>query len=136
MYRQHFALKRYPFESTLPADELFKATAQLEAQARIGHLLELRGIGLLTGEAGCGKTTICRQAVDSLHAGRYRVCYVNLATGSVLDTYNAIAAEFGLPGLPHPRRSPPRHPRGSLPHGRGVETAPAPHPRRSAPPPQ
>ena len=99
MYRHHFALKHYPFEHTPHADELFEAEAQSEARARVGHLLDLRGIGLLTGEAGCGKTTVCRHVVAGLHTGLYRVRYVSLSTGSVLDTYNAIASEFGLPGF-------------------------------------
>ena len=96
MHKQHFALKRFPFESMLHADELFDGAAQLEARSRIRHLLELQGIGLLTGEAGCGKTTVCRHTADGLHAGLYRVCYLSLTTGSVLDTYNTIAGEFGL----------------------------------------
>ncbi len=45
MYKQHFALKHYPFQRTLYADELFEAEAQGEARARIRHLLDLRGIG-------------------------------------------------------------------------------------------
>ena len=99
MYQQHFALKHYPFERTTHADELFQSEAQGEARARIRHLLDLRGIGLLTGEAGSGKTTVCRHVAADLHAGRFRVRYVSLSTGSVLDTYNAIASEFGLPGF-------------------------------------
>ena len=99
MYKHHFALKHHPFERTLHADELFEGEAQGEARSRIRHLLDLRGIGLLTGEAGSGKTTVCRQAVSGLHAGLFRVHYVSLSTGSVLDTYNAIASEFGLPAF-------------------------------------
>ena len=86
-----------PLRGGLESDELFASAAQREAQARIRHLLDTRGIGLLTGEAGCGKTTVCRQATDSLHKGQYQVSYVALTTGSVLDLYNLIAAELGLP---------------------------------------
>ena len=99
MYLQHFALKQYPFERTPHADELFEAEAQGEARARLRHLLDLRGIGLLTGEAGSGKTTVCRQVAAELHAGLFRVRYVSLSTGSVLDTYNVIADAFGLPAF-------------------------------------
>ncbi len=52
-------------------------------------LLDLRGIGLVTGEPGGGKTTICRKVVASLHSGLYRVFYVPQR----LDAFEC----FGLP---------------------------------------
>jgi general secretion pathway protein A len=97
MYLRHFAFTRFPFENSLHADELYASGARREAEARLKHLIELRGIGLLTGEVGSGKTTVCRQVTAGLHPGRYRVYYVSLTTGNVLDMYKAIAWELGLP---------------------------------------
>jgi len=97
MYQRHFALTRYPFEPTIKIDELYCGSAQQEAAARLRQLTEMRGgIGLLTGEPGCGKTTVCRQLLDTLHSGLYRARYVSLTTGSILDLYNVIADAFGL----------------------------------------
>ena len=98
MYLSHFGLKAYPFEKTLEVDELLETGAQAEARARIGHLIELRGIGLLTGEPGVGKTALCRQVAGSLHEGLYQLRYVSFSTGSALETWNTIAAAFGLEG--------------------------------------
>jgi type II secretory pathway predicted ATPase ExeA len=97
MYLKHFALTHFPFDHTLAATALFAADAQGEAEVRLRHLLELRGIGLLTGEPGSGKTTLCRRLTDSLHPGLYRAVYVPLTTGNVMDIYKSIAWEFGLP---------------------------------------
>jgi type II secretory pathway predicted ATPase ExeA len=97
MYQRHFALTHYPFEQTLEPEALFDAAAHAEAQVRLRHLLELRSIGLLTGEAGCGKTTVCRRVTAGLHPGLYRVFYVSLTTGNVMDRYKSIAWELGLP---------------------------------------
>ena len=69
MYLRHFAFTRFPFETNLQADELFASAARREAEARLKHLLELRGIGLLTGEVGSGKTTVCRHVTATLHPG-------------------------------------------------------------------
>ena len=71
--------------------------ARREAEARLHHLIELKGIGLVTGEVGSGKTTVCRHVASALHPGLYRVGYVSLTTGNVLDMYKAIAWELGLP---------------------------------------
>jgi len=97
MYLKHFALTHFPFEQTVAATALFAANAQGEADVRLRHLLELRGIGLLTGEPGSGKTTLCRRLTDALHPGLYRTVYVPLTTGNVMDIYKSIAWELGLP---------------------------------------
>ena len=97
MYLRHFALIRLPFETPAHTDELFDSNSRREAETRLNHLIELRGIGLLTGEVGSGKTTVCRQVATALHPGLYRLCYVSLTTGNVLDMYKSIAWELGLP---------------------------------------
>lgn len=97
MYRKHFGLTRHPFSKELVPEELFVCQAGRELEVRLGHLLELRGIGLVTGEAGSGKTTLCRKVVSGLHPGLYRVFYVPLSTGNAMDLYKSIAWELGLP---------------------------------------
>jgi type II secretory pathway predicted ATPase ExeA len=96
MYRTHFGFTHYPFERALQPDELFASTAAREAQARLQHLVELRGIGLITGEVGSGKTSVCRQLGAALHPGLYRLFYVPLSTGNVLDMYKAISWQLGV----------------------------------------
>ena len=73
MYIRHFAFTRLPFENDLVTDQLFESNAHREAEARLKHLVELRGIGLLTGEVGAGKTTVCRHVTANL----CRLCLVN-----------------------------------------------------------
>lgn len=90
MYRKHFALTDYPFDLTLNPDELYASATLGEAEARLKHLLDLRAIGLVTGEAGSGKTTVCRKIAASLHPGLYRVFYVPLSTGNVMELYKFI----------------------------------------------
>ena len=40
---------------------------------------------------------MCRHVAAALHPGLYRVGYVSLTTGNVLDMYKSIAWELGLP---------------------------------------
>ncbi len=97
MYRKHFGLTRHPFSKGIEPDELFASAALRELEARLGHLLDLRGIGVITGESGSGKTTACRKMVAGLHTGLHRVLYISLTTGNVMDLYKTIAWEIGLP---------------------------------------
>jgi len=96
MYRKHFGLTRHPFGKDLAPEDLFVCAANRELEVRLGHLLELRGIGLVTGEVGSGKTTLCRKVTSALHSGLYRVLYVPLTTGNAMDLYKCIAWELGL----------------------------------------
>ena len=97
MYRKHFGLSRFPFAKDLAPEDLFSSGSASELEVRLRYLLDLRGIGLVTGEPGGGKTTLCRKVVASLHSGLYRVSYVPLSTGNVMDIYKSIAWELGLP---------------------------------------
>lgn len=96
MYRKHFGLTRHPFGKDLVPEDLFVSAANRELEIRLGHLLDLRGIGLVTGDVGSGKTTLCRKVTSSLHTGLYRVLYVPLTTGNAMDLYKCIAWELGL----------------------------------------
>jgi len=96
MYRKIYGLTRHPFEKDLKPDELFVSGAAKELEARLNYLLQLRGIGLITGEVGSGKTSICRKVVTELSTGLYRVFYVPLTTSNVTDTYKSIAWEMGV----------------------------------------
>ncbi len=97
MYRKHFGLTRIPLPRTSHPRDLFVTAAGSELEVRLGHLLELRGIGLVTGEVGSGKTTVCRKVLSNLHPGLYRVFYVPLSTGNAMDMYESVAWELGLP---------------------------------------
>jgi len=96
MYRKVYGLTHHPFEKDLEPDKLFGSQAAQELEARLNYLLQLRGIGLVTGEVGSGKTSICRKVTASLHTGMYRLFYVPLTTGNVTDIYKSIAWEMGL----------------------------------------
>ena len=96
MYRKHFALTRHPFGQEIAPDELFLSASTRELDVRLAHLLDLRGIGLVTGDSGSGKTCACRRVLTQLHTGLYRVLYVSLSTGNVMDLLKTISWEMGL----------------------------------------
>jgi len=68
MYRQHFGLTQHPFSNEVEPEDLFPATAAKEIEVRLAHLLEMRGIGLVTGDSGSGKTCGVRRVIANLHS--------------------------------------------------------------------
>jgi type II secretory pathway predicted ATPase ExeA len=97
MYLKHFGFTLFPFGKEVPAEEMYISSSTSELSVRLRHLTELRGIGLITGESGSGKTSACRKMTSELHAGLYKVLYVPLSTGNAMDVYKTIAWELGLP---------------------------------------
>jgi type II secretory pathway predicted ATPase ExeA len=94
MYQQHFGLKHAPLGKQIP--ELWDDGSLSTLQARFQWLLESPGVGLLTGEAGVGKTAALRQLTQGLNPHRYQVVYLAETDFGRLDLYRGLALALGL----------------------------------------
>jgi type II secretory pathway predicted ATPase ExeA len=74
--QSHWGFTKMPFGRDLPADNLFRATAHKEAVARLRYLIDARGLGVVTGEVGSGKTMAVRAATHGLDTSRHNVIYL------------------------------------------------------------
>lgn len=63
---------------------------------RLKHLEEIKGLGVITGEPGLGKTTTLRYWSSGLNPALYKVIYVPHSTVTVMEFYRLLADEFGL----------------------------------------
>lgn len=66
MYEEFYGFKMKPFSKTPDPRFLYRSQAHAEAFARLEFAVEEREIALLTGEIGCGKTTISRALIDEI----------------------------------------------------------------------
>ncbi len=96
MYVKHFGLQCRAFDKELGAEELFSSAQMKELATRLDHLMEMRGIGLVTGDPGSGKSSAARAMASRLHTGLYKVFYVPHSTGNPMDLYKSIAWEMEL----------------------------------------
>ena len=103
MYTTHFSLRRLPFAADPESDSLYANDATREIDGRLKHLLACRGIGLLTGEPGVGKTVACRRLIHGLNDGLHAPVYRALGNVTALEAVNALGSELGVP--PHQSRS-------------------------------
>jgi type II secretory pathway predicted ATPase ExeA len=94
MYLQHFGLKHAPLGNQIP--KLWDDGILATLQTRFQWLLESPGVGLLTGEAGSGKTAALRQITQALNPHRYQVIYLAETDFGRLDLYRALALALGL----------------------------------------
>jgi len=72
MYEAFYGLNERPFSKTPDPRFLFQCRGHREALARMQYAVEERDMVLLTGEIGCGKTTLSRALMDALD-GNFRV---------------------------------------------------------------
>lgn len=56
MYKAFYSLTNAPFAKEMKATNCYRSTAFLETLARLEYLKKTRGMGLVVGEPGAGKT--------------------------------------------------------------------------------
>jgi type II secretory pathway predicted ATPase ExeA len=95
MFRQFFGMKFNPFDKELETGMFYPSADLRELNSRLKYLLENRGIFLLVGEPGSGKTSAIRKFADSLGTAIYKLCYFSLTTLTVADFYDALAFMLG-----------------------------------------
>ncbi len=94
MVLQHFGLKHPPLGKENA--ELWDDGTHSQLVERFAWLLESPGVGLLTGEAGVGKTAALRQLTGSLNPHRHQVIYLAETDFGRLDLYRSLALALGL----------------------------------------
>jgi type II secretory pathway predicted ATPase ExeA len=103
MIRAAFNLSEIPFTKDIKTHNIFMHEQFKEMINRLGMLFFDRGIGLFTGEVGCGKSTAIRTAQQSLSPQTHRVIYLYRGLDNVGSFYTQIATELGV--IPKFRKS-------------------------------
>jgi putative secretion ATPase (PEP-CTERM system associated) len=96
MYENHFSLKCKPFELVPNPDFLFLSSTHKKAITYLEYgIKEKIGFILLTGEIGCGKTTIMRNLIKGLN-GSVKLSRINNTKVSSEQLISLINEDFGL----------------------------------------
>ena len=95
MYNSFYSLSHAPFNKEVKTKDLFLSDNFSEAIARLDYLKDTRGIGILTGESGAGKTSALRNFVNKLNPSLFKSVYFPMATGTVMDFYRGLAIGLG-----------------------------------------
>jgi type II secretory pathway predicted ATPase ExeA len=93
--QSHYGFTRMPFTKDIPVPALFSSAACKEAVARLRWLISARGLGVITGEVGAGKTASLRAAVDGLDASRHALVYLPNPHVGVRGIHGALATALG-----------------------------------------
>ncbi len=91
----HWGFTIMPFGPAIPVPGLFGSAAHNEAVARLRWLISARGLGVLTGEVGSGKTVAVRAAADGLDASRHTLIYLPNPQIGTRGIHGAVATALG-----------------------------------------
>lgn len=98
-YLDHFGLRHEPF-SNAPSERFYFRSPQHErAMIRLLHVIEgMRGLALLSGEIGQGKTTLARRLLENLPEERFEASLLVLIHSGVTGKWllRRIAALIGV----------------------------------------
>ena len=95
MFQEFYGFTITPFGRGLPTSKLFVAAGQEELKARLSFLVRERGIGVITGEIGSGKSTAVRAFVDSLDPTRTIVVYTANPLIGITGLYRDMLDQLG-----------------------------------------
>jgi general secretion pathway protein A len=96
MYLEFYGLKQFPFSLTPDPRFIFKTESHLEMLATVKYGVEQsKGLIVVTGEVGTGKTTMLRLALRQLGEEVLPV-YIFNPFLTAAEFFEQVAAEFGL----------------------------------------
>ena len=95
--QSHFGFTKVPFCKNLWVSEMFDSRSQREAFQALQLWLDLRGLALITGPPGVGKSVTLRRFVQSLEEARYRVVLLSTVPATPHGFLRAVNRVLGLP---------------------------------------
>jgi len=93
--KSHYGFSKTPFGRSLAPQMLHRHNTHAEAVARIGWCISERGLGVITGEVGAGKTVAVRAALAGLDTSRHTVIYLGNPAVGGRGLYGCIITALG-----------------------------------------
>jgi type II secretory pathway predicted ATPase ExeA len=99
-YLKFYKLGAEPFRNELDAKFYFESKAHARTRIRLVRaVIQRKGLAVLIGEAGCGKTTLAHNLEASLHGAEFLVRRISIPRSDCTGGWllGKIASEFGVP---------------------------------------
>ncbi len=97
MYEKYWGLNELPFENVPDPRFLYHSTQHEEALTRLLYATKAqKGAAMLSGEVGCGKTTVSRAFVQGLSSDEYEVGIIANPSLTSLDFLKEILYQLGI----------------------------------------
>lgn len=98
MIEAFYNLKTLPFRKDIAGENIFLSAAGKELLQRLEYMKQNRGIMLVTGLPGMGKTLHIRAFSEKINTNLYKCLYLPLSTVSTSEFYRQLALALGAQG--------------------------------------
>lgn len=99
--RAHFAFSRMPFSKYMWAKHMFDSASQRELLHGLAMWTEIKGLALVTGPSGVGKSITLRRFASELDEARFRVFDFSYLPSTVHGFLRSMSRKLGLPMRAH-----------------------------------
>jgi type II secretory pathway predicted ATPase ExeA len=96
MYEKYFRMVHTPFSRSVPASALYESPAMAEVLGRLAYTADKQLFAVVTGDAGCGKSTLIRKFEASLPKDDYTLLYLSDSKLTPRWFYKGMLDQLGL----------------------------------------
>lgn len=96
MYLSYYGLEFNPFDKDIDVKYSFETTDFKILSNRLNFIKEHKGMALITGNPGLGKTFSIRSFVNSLNPNLYKSIYICMSTLTVHEFYKQLCYELDI----------------------------------------
>ncbi|MEW6669450.1 MAG: AAA family ATPase [Thermodesulfobacteriota bacterium] len=101
MYLEYWGFKEFPFENVPDPRFFYLSRSHEEALTRLVYAAKMRkGGAMLSGEIGCGKTTLTKVLVQELSGDRFDIGLVINPKLEALEFLQEVLYQFGISEVP------------------------------------
>jgi len=98
MYLEHWGLNDFPFENVTNPQYYYHSSAHKTlCDDLLDAIVRRKGAIVLTGEIGCGKSTISQRILLSLPEEQFDIALITYSRLTPIEMLNEIAQQLGLP---------------------------------------
>ena len=96
MFKEFYEFENIPFTRSIPAKDLYRDEQNNELIERLKHTADNQLFAALTGECGCGKTTLLRRLTDELTDSNYKIMYMSDSKLTPRNFYKGVLEQLGF----------------------------------------
>ena len=96
MYESFYGMEHTPFGKDIPSDRLYESRQVQDALGRLKYAADRKQFAVVSGDPGCGKSTLTRLFESTLSKEKYTLLYVSDSQLTPRWLYSGLLGQLGI----------------------------------------